>query len=179
MPTFFARHYARKSVPVVETVIGFVILLLAAGVVVALVRTVRPADKKLFQLDAKYLNATDEPRELRRGEQMMPVLPPPWRSVGGVEAGEADAASNWAGDGADVLRSNGLGRAYRGRFEAAGAGDLRVTVTVYDMGSPRNAAAVAGLRRPSGAGPCAVGRGGWSAGSRIGFWSGRYYTEIE
>ncbi|MGB9626567.1 MAG: DUF6599 family protein, partial [Phycisphaerae bacterium] len=176
MPTFFARHYARKNVPVVETAIGFAILLSAAGVVVALVRTVRPADKKLFQLDAKYLNATGEPRELRRGEQMMPVLPPPWKSVGVVEAGEADVAANWAGEGADVLRSNGLVRAYRGRFEAVGAGDSRATVTVYDMGSPRHAAAVAGLCRPSGAGACAVGRGGWAAGARAGFWSGRYYT---
>lgn len=179
MPTFFARHYARKSVPVAETVIGVVILLLAAGLVVAMVRTVRPADRKLFQLDAKYLNTTGEPREARRGAQIMPVLPLPWKPVGAVEAGEPDAVSAWAGDGADVLRSNGLVRAYRGRFQTVGAHDSRATVTVYDMGSPQNAAAVIGLRRPSGAGPCAFGRGGWAAGTRIGFWSGRYYTEVE
>ncbi len=179
MPTFFARHYARKSVPVAETVIGVVILLLVAGLVVALLHTVRPTDRKLFQLDAKYLKTTGEPREARRSAQIMPVLPPPWKPVGAVEAGEPDAVSAWAGDGADVLRSNGLVRAYRGCFQTIGADDSRATITVYDMGSPQNAAAVTGLRRPSGAGPCAFGRGGWAAGARIGFWSGRYYTEIE
>jgi hypothetical protein len=179
MPTFFTRRYTRKNVPAAEVAIGVAILLLAAGIVVALVATVRPSSKKLFEASPKYLNAGAEPRELRVAAQMMPVMAPSWRLAGRVEARPADAVSDWAGETIDVLRSNGLSWAYRGRFEMSGAGGPSATVTVYDVGSPQHAVAIAKLRQPSGATPCSLGRGGWAAGPRTGFWSGRYYTETE
>lgn len=179
MPTFFARRYMRDKVSATEVVIGLVILLLAAGIVAALVATVRPGEKRLFESDAKYQRTAAPSRELRVAAEMMPALPAAWKASGAVEARQADALGDWVAEGADAFQSNGLVWAYHGRFETADGGGGSVGITVFDMSSPQNAAAIAKVRQPAAATPGTLGRGGWTAGPRVGFWNGRYYTEIE
>lgn len=179
MPTFFARRYMRKKVSGGEVFGGILILLFAAGIVTAMLVTVRPSSKKLFEPDAKYLRAVPPSREVRIAAQMMPVLPLPWKESASAEARPADSIGDWVADGADALGSSGLTWAYRGRFETKEGGGGSVTITVFDMGSPQNATTTFKARQPAGATASAFGRGGWTTGTRAGFWSGRYYTEIE
>ncbi len=177
MPTFFRRRYLRDRVPRLEIVIGIGILLMTAGIVVALVRSIRPASRKLFEPDPRHLQAVAEPADLRVASQMMPVLPPDWGAAGAVEVRRGDAVADWCGGAADAFRSNGVVCAYRGQF--AGPGGATAAVTVFDVGTPEHAEAIQKARRPATGAAATVGRGGFANGPRVGFWNGRYYTEVE
>jgi hypothetical protein len=183
MPSFFARRYMRKQVSMTERLIGVVVLAGVAGIVVAVLDTVRASDRKLFDLGAKYVRSAEEPRESRVAAAMMPVLAN-WKMVQRVEAKRADAAGDWLGEHADAFRSNGLVWAYRGRLSSGAGVAASAIVTVFDMGAPENARAICKALRPAGAAECGVGRDGWSANmgageGRIVFWNGRYCTEVD
>jgi len=169
----------RDRVPAAETAVGIAILLLLGGIVGAFFGTVRPSDDKLFELDPKYVEAAGPPREDRVAAEMMPTLPPSWRTVGRAEAVGPGAISAWVGDAAPALVDGGLAAAYRGRFEATDGSGASLDVMIFDMGSPEKAAQAAEARAPSGAARAPLGLGGWVLGRRAGFWSGRYYTEVE
>lgn len=178
MPTFFARRYMRDTVPRTEIAVGVVVLLLTAGIVAAFVASLRPAERKLFDVEAKHLIAPPS-HEAMAAAELMPALPPAWRMVDAPAAQRADAATGWFGkDPADVLAFDPVW-AYRGQFESTDGSGASAVVIVLDMQTPRNAFGVSGARKPVEATTVALGCGGWSAGPRVGFWSGRYYTEVE
>ncbi len=180
MPTLLRRRYQRKTVPLAEIVVGVFVLLLAAGIVGAFVAAYRPGERKLFEPDPAHLQATSETPEARIAGQMMPVLPPAWVPLRGAESRSPKAVAAWTGPATDAFLSHGLVAAYRGGFATvAGNGGASATVTVYDMAEPAAAKAVCTERRPTSATDVSVGRSGWAAGPRVGFWSGRLYTEVE
>lgn len=180
MPTFFGRRYMRDRVPLTESLVGAAILLLLATIVTGFVVGYRPSDRKLFDPDPRYVKGTTDMHVLRAGEAAMPTLPPSWRAVEPIEVirGSEGLAPTF-GAGADVFAAYDAAWTYRGSFAATDGSEQTATVTVFDMRRPRNAFGVCRARRPDGASDVELGRGGWAAGGRVGFWSGRHYVEIQ
>jgi hypothetical protein len=163
----------------IERVVGVFVLVLTAGIVTGLAITVRPSDEKMFDPSPEYVLAETPPRSARIAAQMLPRLSSLWQWSEAPHAIRADAFEEKAvGAPADLMQAYDAAWAYRGVAAAVGA-EPRVAVTVFDMRRPRNAFGVCMARRPDGARDAGLGRGGWTTGPRVAFWSGRYYTELD
>lgn len=70
---------------------------------------------------------------------------------------------------------------FRGRYFGARGKDDYATALIVDMAAPEKARELFRIRRPAEASAVPLGREGWRStdGRGIGFWSGRYYTELE
>jgi len=178
MPTFFARRYARREIPRLEIGIGLIALLISIGIVAAFISSTGPADRKLFELDAQYLNAPSETPEMRMAAERMPAPPKNWRLAAGPVTLTTEQATKHLADSAKLFLDAQLVASYVGQYEPI-TGEGNANVAVYDMKLPQNAATVNKARMPRQGQALKVGCGGWIEGNQAGFWSGKYYTEIQ
>lgn len=145
------------------------------------------SEKPLFLADPANLPPAPPARELRLAESLLPASLGDGQLVGGgVTAwpirSDADAQKAVAaGVDAVLCKAAQAGNArwiYCQSYASAAAKTPVVVVAVADMGEPTGAYALFKSRTPGEGRPLAMARGGWIAGDRAGFWSGRYYTEV-
>lgn len=206
MPTFFARRYMRGRPPRREQIIGLGILGIVALVVVSFAltsgllgpgvtrsfaaRSVKGIlgidEKPLFVADPANLPEPPPPHEQRVAQVMLPRTLSDWqRETAHARSAIYDATPRGGavGDGVDELiaRANDYGATwiYLGQYRGEKKpGSLRVAIV--DVGEPAQAFGLWRQRAPAGAAMIPVGRRGWRAtqSAALGFWAGRYYTEI-
>ncbi|HPU27813.1 MAG TPA: hypothetical protein PK458_16660 [Phycisphaerae bacterium] len=201
MPTFFSRPYMRGKPKPTEKRVGAFVLALALLIVGVFLLTggllngivnASPvlkrakgwfgiSEKPLFVAAPENLPPPAPPRELRVAESLLPAAPgSELSSPTGAKAfalrrdADAGAAREAGVDAALVEAVKGL----NGRWIYTRAYETG-TATIADLGDVVAAAKACDARRPEGSRPLSAGRGGWQADGRAGFWSGRYYTEIE
>jgi hypothetical protein len=175
MPTFLGRRYARppEAVGCTEKAVGAFVLLLMAGIVVAL--GIHVATNR------DYLFAVDE-RGAARPEEPASVFPElrleGWRPLARGEHFSADDL---------YVKIDGRADAYLG-FHVVGltfgayahASDPGRTVDVYwyDMGTPANAEAVYRSEAAPGATAVPLGAAGYQVGGALFFWKGSSYVQV-
>lgn len=185
MPTFFKRRYMRGRPGRREKVVGVVVLCIT-GVLVGLfaltgglfaetVESVGPlrAMKNYIGLSeespfrARHSYSSTPSHERLVAEALLPATVGDWqRETTGLEsAGAAD--QDWGG----AIH----------RFAAEYINnEQKITVELAELADPQAAAELFDQRRPSGAEDARFGRQGWQASDEraAGFWSGRYYMEL-
>ena len=200
MPTLFKRRYMREGPGPRERYIGPALLvltlliaglfLLTSGLLGGKIDESRPAvaarkmlgitdQAPLFTVRAENRPPAGPPHAVRVAGTLLPVLSDPWQR-GAVQATTQPAAAAAPGE-ADALLAALEHFDPRALYAAAyKAADARVQARIVDAGDPPDAFGLARLRRPKDARKLNLGREGWMAadGSRLGFWAGRYYTEL-
>ena len=93
-------------------------------------------------------------------------------------ASSASRPSNTSEELAHIAKNLGGGWLFAGIYLPGKSGAVRARVV--DMATPERSRQLWEARKPAKSQPIAIGRGGWkSEGSdQIGFWAGRYYTEV-
>ena len=141
----------------------------------------------LFAVDDSILAAGEPDRDLRIAAQLLADLYGPiWKSQGDAELLRGAKAVPGIGAAVADLEAFGVvqvfGRAYAQVPAPGDASSPRVVVeaVVYDVAVRRRAFGLCAARRSGDAEPVSVGRDGWigDAGHALGFWAGRYYTEL-
>jgi hypothetical protein len=187
-----------------ERRVGILILLLLAVIVLAFLLTgglfkdfvnahpalvrvknwVGIAETPLFVADPKNLPPPSPPRELRVAEALLPASLGAGQPSGGTirafaVRSEADVAAVTAAgvESAFVQAVQPHARWIYVRSYSPGKAEI-IQARVADLGDAESAAKAAEARKPQGARPLNLGRGGWMADGLAGFWSGRYYTEV-
>ncbi|MFQ6048268.1 MAG: DUF6599 family protein, partial [Phycisphaerae bacterium] len=160
-----------------EVVVGAIILLLVAGIVAGLVITAATQRGELFTIPPKHQAGQGLPRELAVARQLLPST-----SADGTWRLDEDSLRLPAPDDDPPI--------YSARYVSSGPDHPSVVVKIYDLDSPERARRFFQARRPAGA-PAArdvlaavtaqasLGMADFVGPTSVGFWSGRYYTELD
>ncbi|NLX13944.1 MAG: hypothetical protein GXY44_09880 [Phycisphaerales bacterium] len=127
------------------------------------------SDAPLFE--AQHLEPPAPPRAYRVAEAILPTLPAPW-TLDKVEVHQVSAGQD---DFTQFLQSHGARYVYQGQY---GHETAKFQARVVEAIDPAKASEICEARRPADARPLPVGRDGWQSADRVGFWAGRYYTEL-
>lgn len=182
MATFFARRYMRKleEVSAREKVIGLFLIVLMAAIVAAYVLQSTADEPGLFEAAATGPQDPADEHQTAIANRLLPGPDDPaWKAVGVGEVTSAEAMAGSADAESGPFAAYGVQRIYRRGYESTASPSVRVTATVCDAVTPRQAFGLMKARQPADAGSAAIGQGGWRGPARIGFWKSRYYTELE
>lgn len=177
MPSFLGRRYQRDSVGPIEKLIGALLLALLAAIVLCVVLTVARNRDYLFTVPDEYLADPAGPRtELLTGQ----LLPP------------ADPQGSWQLD--ESSRQAGpdeQGRTiFQATYRSGGDDKARADVRVIEFPDAASAQQAFQSARPADFAPAEsillsltgqtrLGMADYVARGKVGFWSGRYYTELD
>ncbi len=197
MPTLLRRPYYRKltSIGKTEKLLGLFLLLLVGGIVIAYFLQAAGNREYLFNVDQAALLGNTEPRERAIARQMLPAIgegewpqtAATWKDATEAEAIPPGEFSAKLGDTAAALLAFDTQWVYRRRYATGESPTRELTIIVCDVTSPTQAFGLWRARRPrpsrdreGTAEALEIGRGGWRAvdGLSVGFWNGRYYTEL-
>lgn len=145
----------------------------------------RISEKPLFIADPANIPPPGPPREMRVARTLLPDALAPGQPKAEPPAAlplraDADAAAAEQA-GADpqfvaAVRSANARWLFTRAYKAPAKPAIRAQIA--DLGDPAAALKAFESRKPADGRALAVGRGGWIAEGRAGFWSGRYYTEV-
>jgi len=195
------RGFVRTRISRTETVISCMLLLLIAGIGIAIYAKGKIYDPGLFRLDQFALSNTRsvgaQPDRLvspeDEGSKLSPVMDAPVPSPSGLLDGLAPAGWKTLGDvsqfTADTLYEKIDGRAEQYldyKFVRLTCVSLVneqdksqfIDIYVFDMGKPAQAFGVFSVERSEGLPAVALGREGYRAEASYFFWKGRYYVQV-
>lgn len=181
MRTFLSRRYMRplEWLGKTEIAIGLFILVLLAVIVAAFIYHSSTNKNYLFNASEASLESHELPRASFIAGQLLPDLgDPAWKAADEASVIDAQAAEAIGGTN---LAAYGVREAYKRSYATVQEPSLSVDVLVCDAVEPRQAFGLASARRPATAQAASIGHNGWSDpdSSRLGFWNGRYYTELQ
>lgn len=169
MPTFFGRKYMRNRVPIAETIIGVVVLLVLAGIVATTIivstraENVPPrierVDEKVSPFPAIELADWKEPAEFR---QYTPL--DLWEKINGR---------------ADFYLQYGMRRMIFGTYRRVADSTRSVDVFWYELGSSDGAFGVYQAESGGRVTRLDVGDEGYGAGGSVIFRKGCHYVRVE
>lgn len=183
MGTFFARRYMRKLewVGRFERRLGALVILLLIAILATFAVIVRTDRNYLFEIDpAADIDHTSN-RDLAVAQRMLPPLPHTlWSTAENIEIGRSDRLAELLGDDRYPFAAFGVRSVYRRRYCADQEPTNQATILTCDAGTPAQAFGLCIARRPAAWDPLTLSRNAWSAPAqrRVGFWQGRYYTEL-
>lgn len=188
------RGFVRTDISVKESTIGAVLLLLVAGIGIAIYSKGQHFDPHLFALDQSLLSEQAPVRKEvklveRSGEGRVAGVPSSvatgplqglaadgWRELGSVEFFTAETLyEKINGRAEQYLAYDATGM----EFVALVGGEGQfIDVFLYDMGGVENAFGIYAVERPEEAQLVKLGRQGYRAESSYFFYKGNYYAQI-
>jgi len=158
-----------------------------------------PSEDRLFDASQAGMTPVSPPVEIQIARRLLPA-PRQWDDGDGCYAAYAVGpgerisvireSPGLPGDPKTIERASEepnplakaaaeLGTAWLYAYTHSAKGS-RLMLQTVDVGRASNAEKLAAARKPAGAEPLTLGRGGWhhESSATYGFWSGRYYTEV-
>ncbi len=178
MATFFKRRYMRPEFGTTEKLLGLLLIALIAGVVIYFVEYSLHNKDYLFTVSEEARAGQDIPHESRIAAELLPGLTEAgWKPRTEPTAAEAESAALQE-DFRSAIEAFEVARVFCRGYESANEPICSIDVTICDAMTPAQAMGLWHARKPGEANTLAVGKGGWVASDRAGFWNGRYYTEL-
>ncbi len=199
---FPRRQYLRPKPPSRrEKIIGYVILLLVAGIGSAITISSRYYDVNLFRLDPNLLSKTasggnqrETPRAARKspdnelGKATSPAAPDTATLIPAIANTEwerkaeqrfnSDNLSDKVDGREDVYKSFEFHELIAADFVAKGNDSRFVQVELFDMTTAKSALGVFAKERPAHPNSAKIGRDGYTDTNGVFFWKGKYYVRI-
>jgi len=177
MPSFLRRRYQRQHVGPIEKLIGALLLVLLAAIILCMVVTVARNRDYLFAVPDEYLATPAAPRT----EMLAGQLLPPAESQGNWRLDESSLTVSQDDEGRIIFRAS-----YRSGADGGAGADVRITEfpdpasakQAFDIARPAESAPAESILL-SLAGRTSLGMADYVAAGKVGFWSGRYYTDLE
>jgi len=182
MATFFARRYMRKleEISAREKMIGLLLIVLMGGIVAAYVLQSTADELGLFEAAVTDAGDIEDAAQTAVAIRLLPEPDDPgWKAAGACDVMSAEAFVGGPAAEAGHFVAYGVRCIYRRSYESTSSPSVRVTATVCDAVTPRQAFGLMKARQPKGAEAASIGQGGWRGRTRVGFWKSRYYTELD
>jgi hypothetical protein len=164
-----------------ERRIGLLVILLLLTILAAFAYVVATDRNYLFDVTPTgEMDGASPPDHTIAAQLLPPLADTPWTEPQAIETIRPDEFAQYLTQDAPVFAAFGVRSAYRRVYCADDQPADCATVVTVDAGSPAQAFGLSHARRPADASPLDLGAGAWTqpANRRVGFWKGRYYTEL-